>query len=637
MQISNVYIRNFRAINELSIDLYSLSSLIGANNCGKSTIFKAIDLFFEAGGKIGIDDFHRNNTAEPIEVSIIFSNLTEDERREFGSAVLDGKLQVTREFTLSESTAPNYAVSARAFPPFSDIRSAPSPSEKLSLYRGIQAEYGLPTVRSGEDVVRAIAQWEQDHEDRLELMSLRGFFGATNVANGKIKKKTSIRLIPAVRDSAEEARTGRKSPVLELLSDIARQTLENRDELKQFMAEAERRFSELTDPATIPELAEIGRDISEIVRYYYSDSSVIADWERSEPLSVNFPKPKIVVQNNDITTNIEYVGHGLQRVILFSLIQYMAERSVSSVGEDIEFHSPQSDIILLVEEPEIYQHPIKQTILYKNFGRIVQSYNKSNGIRFQIVFATHSEKFVSMRDFEICRIIRKKIGEGSFTQNSVGSVRLRECIDDFAAFNEPPSDPMHEDAFASKLHVFSRDICEGFFAEKLILVEGAADKAIIEAYYESLDRDNNLQGIQIIAAGGKGMMQKPAYIFRKVGIPTFIVFDNDDKEQSRNRAQKVMENRFLQKILGSHEIFDMPEGLGIGFYAFSGDMEEYVKRVIGAESFDKQFAALSAEWGLPVKDIKKTPAAFTALFRIAYTSGYRFDSLEQIVLAVDQM
>ena len=46
MQIGRIAIRNFRCLEEISVDFGNLTSLVGANNAGKSTILKAIDIFF---------------------------------------------------------------------------------------------------------------------------------------------------------------------------------------------------------------------------------------------------------------------------------------------------------------------------------------------------------------------------------------------------------------------------------------------------------------------------------------------------------------------------------------------------------------------------------------------------------------
>lgn len=636
MQVANLFIKNFRGISEISIPFYSITSLIGANNCGKSTVFKAMELFFDAGARVSEDDFHRKDTNSPIVIRITFENLTRDEYNEYESAVSDGRLVISREFSLQEPHSPNYTVSARIFPPFSEIRGTSAASEKTSLYRAIQREYGLPPIRSAADADSAIAEWEASNPDKLETQSIRGFFGATNVANGKIKKKTSLRLIPAVRDTADDAKAGRKSPVLDLLADITKQTFENRAELKEELASAAKRISELTDPDTIPELAKIGESISEIVRNYYSDSSVFANWDKVEPITVNYPRPKISVKNRNIVTDIDLVGNGLQRVILFSLVQFMAERTSANPDSD-DFTEPQSDIVLLVEEPEIFQHPIKQEILYRNFGRIVTTFNATSGIRFQIIFATHSEKFVRMKDFEICRVMRKHVGEADVTTNSVGFARLADCVRDFAQYHEPPIQPMAEEAFAAKLHIFSREICEGFFADKVVLVEGASDKPVLEAYYESIGRDSRLEGIQIIPVGGKNSMQKPAYIFMRVGIPTYLIFDNDDAKGQERKTQGIIENRFLQKIACADEIQDMPSGAKKKFYAHSGNLESYLRGVIGAQAYNQQFHRLATDWGMPVEAISKTPDAFSSIIRAAILGGYEFDALRSIVAAVDAL
>jgi putative ATP-dependent endonuclease of OLD family len=638
MQISKIYISNYRAISEIEAAFFSISSILGANNCGKSTIFKAIELFFGAASRVSIDDFHRQDVTKPIIIRITFRNFTLDEIQEFGSAIIDGEMIISREFSLQDSVSPNYSVFARSSPRFDRIRMADAASERLAKYREIQSELGLPSVRSAADADAAILAWEQSHSAELEVVPIRGFFGATNVANGKLRKRTSLRLIPAVRDTIDEAKTGRKSPVLELLADITRQTFENRSELKEFLVQAELRINELTDPSTIPELAEISGKISDIVRFYYADSSVVTNWDKVEALSVNYPKPKISVENDGLITDVDFVGHGLQRVILFSLIQYMAERSSAAESSEDEFASAQSDIILLIEEPEIYQHPIKQHILYRNFARIVSAFNKANGIRFQIIFTTHSEKFVSMRDFEICNVLRKNIDRVTGVTNTIKSIRLDDCCRDLAACHEPAVTPMSGDAFAAKLHVFTREICEGFFAEKLIFVEGVTDKCILEGYYSSIGRDNNLESIQIIAVGGKSMIDKPAYIFDRLGIKNFVVFDNDNRFEDGQKKQKsIKQNRFLQRVLGVQDPVDMPVGCNVRFYAYDGSIETYLRSIIGVGSYDQQFEQLAVQWGLTQADIKKSPSAYALMIEVAAKGGYEFEELHKIVNAVDSL
>lgn len=637
MQIAAFEIKNFRSIANVEGNLYSIASFVGPNNCGKSTIFKAIELFFDASPKISSEDFHRMDSSVPIVVRLTFANFTPDEVAEFGNAIVGDRLTVSREFSLGDSSPPNYSVNARANPRFDTVRTAASASEKLSAYRLIQSEFGLPTARSSNDVDAAILNWEAENKDELTIAPIRGFFGATNVANGKLKKKTSLRLIPAVHDASDVTKSGKKSPVLELLADIVRQTFENRTEIRQLIQETEAKLAQLTNPETIPELSGISSDITGILQRLYADARVIATWDQMDSLNVNFPKPKVSVENDGTITEIDLVGHGLQRVVLFSLIQYMAERLSKSDFSDDQYVVPQSDIIILIEEPEIYQHPIKQITLYENFKNIVKEFNKSSGIIFQIIFTTHSEKFVKMEDFEICNIVSKKYIGGK-TENQISNLLLSKCVIDFASFHEPPIEPMSEDSFASKLHIFTREICEGFFAKKIVLVEGQTDKPVLEAYFDCIGRNHLLEGIQVISVGGKSNLDKPAYIFRGIGIPTYVVFDNDDKKQDQKERQKsVIRNRILQKAIGSENVEDMPTGRRGKFYAFEGDLERYLKSVVGSESYDRQFDSIATSFGVVPKDIKKSPSAFAMIMRTGLKAGYKFTEFDNIIAEIDAL
>ncbi|NLM59083.1 MAG: ATP-binding protein [Clostridium sp.] len=45
MNLSQIEIKNFHSIKYLKLNLYDFTSLIGPNNCGKSTILRAIHIF----------------------------------------------------------------------------------------------------------------------------------------------------------------------------------------------------------------------------------------------------------------------------------------------------------------------------------------------------------------------------------------------------------------------------------------------------------------------------------------------------------------------------------------------------------------------------------------------------------------
>jgi predicted ATP-dependent endonuclease of OLD family len=62
MRIKSIHIEHFRSINQLTVNFEQLTALIGGNNVGKSSVLKAIEIFFEAAPRLAVEDFHKKGT-----------------------------------------------------------------------------------------------------------------------------------------------------------------------------------------------------------------------------------------------------------------------------------------------------------------------------------------------------------------------------------------------------------------------------------------------------------------------------------------------------------------------------------------------------------------------------------------------
>lgn len=58
MHIEELRIRNFRSIDDLRLPLDRFTTFCGPNSCGKSNVFRAIQLAFESD--VGIEDAQQN-------------------------------------------------------------------------------------------------------------------------------------------------------------------------------------------------------------------------------------------------------------------------------------------------------------------------------------------------------------------------------------------------------------------------------------------------------------------------------------------------------------------------------------------------------------------------------------------------
>src|SRR5690606_20161681 len=101
MRLKKAVIRHYRSIRELEIPFGNLTRIIGANGSGKSTILKALQLFYAPGvPQLTRDDFHGRDESQDIEIALTFTDFSDAEREMFGGRITgDGEMTVTRVFS----------------------------------------------------------------------------------------------------------------------------------------------------------------------------------------------------------------------------------------------------------------------------------------------------------------------------------------------------------------------------------------------------------------------------------------------------------------------------------------------------------------------------------------------------------
>ena len=638
MQIKRAHIKNFRGIQEVDVNFDNVTALLGSNNAGKSTILKALEIFFESAPKIYPEDHFQGIDSQNIEITVCFHRFTPEERREFTTAIVYDEMIVTRHLSSSSRTSGRYSARKLCNPDFEDVRSDTNGNQRRRKYRYLRQSYSdLPEISYHTEIEEHLDAWEANNLDKLEVRDGGDFFGATNVANGKLRKKTSLNLVPAVRDIGAEGADPKQSSLISLLDEITRQTFENRREMQDFLQRTKEEFQKLADPDKIPELSQINSFLNRTLQNIYPDSQLEAEWEISKDPQFQYPTPRVMVNHSGMTTNLARVGHGLQRASLFSIVRFLAERPplLDEQGANEEFSEAASDIILLIEEPEIFQHPTKQFVISEALKQIVAGFNKRTGIRVQVVYTTHSEKFVAMKDFDKIRIVRNTRNEEGAILNFVRSTSIDQYAQGIANLLEPPREPMPDDAFIAKLHIFSREVCEGFFAEKVILVEGVTDKAVVEALFQTKGRDNRQESIPVISVEGKTKMDKPAYIFNNLGIPTYTIFDNDAFKRENKRSPGT--NKILQRLWGETDPKDYPEGVYGNYCALPGDLESCLKKSMGQENFDRVFNEIQSFYNLRRDELTKNPEVMRQILLQAYQAEGDLQFFDNLIAAIDAL
>jgi putative ATP-dependent endonuclease of OLD family len=84
MRLRKFEVRNFKALQDVSIEIDDLLVLIGENNCGKSCVLLALDWFLNGSSIKDAALFHKFQTGpdDAIELVGYFDKLSDDDRIE---------------------------------------------------------------------------------------------------------------------------------------------------------------------------------------------------------------------------------------------------------------------------------------------------------------------------------------------------------------------------------------------------------------------------------------------------------------------------------------------------------------------------------------------------------------------------
>jgi predicted ATP-dependent endonuclease of OLD family len=172
---------------------------------------------------------------------------------------------------------------------------------------------------------------------------------------------------------------------------------------------------------------------------------------------------------------------------------------------------------------------------------------------------------------------------------------------------------------------------EAFFADVVVLVEGEGDRAAILGAALVKGYDFESMGIAVIPCGGKVSMDRPALIFKRLGIPTYLVWDGD-----KGDASGVRPNHILQRILGREPV-DCPTGVNSERACFETKLEKELRKEFGSV-FDTELENCSKEFGYgDRKQAVKSPSVLYEVIRRANDAGAKSPSLEAMVEAIARL
>lgn len=556
MKLCKLEIWKFRSIEHIVLNIGSLIGVIGENNSGKSSILRAIGLFYEESIRlINEEYFYFKKQENPIEIALTFDDLTDNETNQkyIKHWIYDNVVRIKKKISWDAENE-KYIMTLYGWQqkPVDTCFDLSRFDEFKGKIKNIVKDKGLPdyflnekgnvTQQSYKDgVVRYIDEGHVEFGDPDWLKN-----------PGGLKENFSSLLprfyfVPAIRDANDESKTTQQTIFGKLITDLTNRIVSKNPKFEEVKKQLEglqkylNKKDDGSDTDRLQEIKELEKNLSDTVSENIPNSKV--EIEIVTPELIDLFKDTKIRLDDSLSTSIESKGHGLQRALVFSYIRAyaMTLNAISDEGGD-----SYKNFILGIEEPEICLHP--------NGQRKMLDVLENISTHDQVIFCTHSNFFINMFDYKNIAIARREDN---------GPCTAYQYRGDIFEAEEAEAKRRLKKVFRY-LSLFDLSRSELFFSKKVVLVEGDTEKFIIPFWASKLaiadsKYDFSSGNISVVECGGKTNLHIFMRVLNRFSIPYIVLHDVDpidfpeDKEGKTDKEKQQLrmyhENDFISRTL----------------------------------------------------------------------------------------
>lgn len=207
-------------------------------------------------------------------------------------------------------------------------------------------------------------------------------------------------------------------------------------------------------------------------------------------------------------------------------------------------------LFLILDEPEIHQHPYRQRSLIKEINNIIQNRNEEflsllkelfeiDGLVGQIFIATHSPNILLNDYNQFVRIYKKE------TQlNVISGCNIK----------------LQEKSYKHLLHNYLY-LKEAMFSKCIILVEGDTEFGAVPEFANRMNLDLDLNGIGVIKLDGADSIKNCMQIYNEFGIKAIAIIDRDKYDNYKDMDNVYFTNKedFEEDVYDEFSLKDFME------------------------------------------------------------------------------
>lgn len=486
MKILQFGVNNFRGIsggllNNL-IDFTNTNTifLFGQNNVGKSTFLKSYEFFF-SNQKASIDDFYKRVYGTKIEFIFTFELDELDFQRIDANA--PGKINSLKESWLKD----NCLKIRRIY--------------QLSSQGKVENTKNYTLKNSNEN-------WDTPTENDWEEKNYGGI-GLDGVFQSLLPRPIFIKAMPTESEV--------ETIINSILADKVTKGLKDSEieELKK----AQETIKELQDKLYNPEsIVKYKEDVNKHFKDLFPNISIELSekdkviWSENKfgkTFKIHFNRLKEDgTEDTNIPNSYDNVGHGAIRTAIFTLLL------MRDIAEEFQRQENRKDYLVLFEEPELFLHPR----LMKELRTLIYKVTEDS-FPYQVLCASHSPQMIdiSKPKSSLVRMV-----------NNISGTKIFQINDSFLSEAREVSISDLKEEMNEVLR-FNPFICESFYADEVILIEGPTEEIISRGYLAETQCNKD---IFIVNCGTVNNIPFYQRVFSKFNIKYHVICDTDTSVQN---------------------------------------------------------------------------------------------------------
>ncbi|MFE7192826.1 ATP-dependent endonuclease [Kitasatospora sp. NPDC057541] len=515
LRISQLIIRNFRGIRELTLPMSSFGCIIGENNAGKSTVLQALDVFFN-GPSLKPTDYYDRRINLQIEVTLTeigdadLARLVPEHRQRITEVVEDGRLVLARVYGESGKGA----LRRMAMVPKEDRFRPEAVAEVVAKKAGAELREAavfvfpeLQGVLAAKTTQKAVKEAVQDLIDALPEaeLELRDIGLSTGIDSSVQALLPEVIYIPAVKDLSDDLKTSEAASFGKLLGILFSQT-------KGHFGEMEEVFSQLHKALNLQVHPDGSTKDERLPQVQTIEAMLEGNLQQAFPrasISIEFPPPELrsvlsnarIAIDDGIRSDFKSKGDGLRRSVTFAILRTYVDLRASE--REVDQGASPRPYLLLFEEPELFLHPQAQRQLFESLKVFAEDNH--------VLVSTHSSSFFSPQ------------ATGTFVKLAKDyTISPPEA----KAFPIDLSDLALKDQFQL---IRQENNDAAFFCNDVLLVEGDSDHILMPHLAKSLNEkwDFEQRSIAIARLGGKARVARYRGFFERFGVRVAVLVDLD--------------------------------------------------------------------------------------------------------------